>query len=74
MSRNVPSASSGTAVVVVTADPLARVKRAATAKRRAEQEYGASLQAARDAAVPVPAIARAAGISRQAVYKLTRPS
>lgn len=52
-------------------DPLARVKRAAIAKRRAEMEYRAALQAARGAA-SVPAIAKAAGITRQAVYKLTR--
>ena len=50
-------------------DPLARVKRAAAAKRRADEEYRAALAAALDAGVSQAAIGRAAGVTRQAVHK-----
>ena len=56
-------------------DPLARVKRAAEAKRRAELEYRSALQAARDAGHSATEIAGPAGVTRQAVLKTTvRPS
>jgi hypothetical protein len=47
-------------------DPLARVKRAAEAKRRAELEYRSALQAARNAGHSAAEIAKSAGVTRQA--------
>jgi hypothetical protein len=52
-------------------DPLARVKRAADNKRRAEDEYRAALQAARAAGHSAGEIAGPAGVTRQAVLKAT---
>src|SRR6266852_1052563 len=52
-------------------DPLARVKRAAEAKRRAELEYRSALQAARDAGHSAAEIASPASVTRQAVLKTT---
>lgn len=52
-------------------DPLARVKRAAEARRRADAEYRSALQAARDSGLSAGDIAPAAGVTRQAVLKLT---
>jgi hypothetical protein len=52
-------------------DPLARVERAAEAKRRAELEYRSALQAARDAGHSAAEIASPAGVTRQAVLKTT---
>jgi plasmid stability protein len=53
-------------------DPLVRVKRAATSKRRAEQEYRAALAAA-VSEHGYAATAKAAGVSRQSVrQQLTR--
>lgn len=54
-------------------DPLARVRRAAEAKRRAELEYRSALQAARDAGHSAGDIAGPAGVTRQAVLKATSP-
>jgi len=53
------------------ADPLARVKRAAAARRRAEHEYRAALLAARAAGYSLAQVGEAAGITRQGVRKLT---
>jgi hypothetical protein len=52
-------------------DPLARVKRAADHKRLAENEYREALQAARDAGHSAAEIAGPAGVTRQAVLKMT---
>jgi hypothetical protein len=52
-------------------NPLARVKRAASARRRAELEYRAALLAARDAGHSLAQVGHAAGITRQGVRKLT---
>jgi hypothetical protein len=54
-------------------DPLIRVKRAAEAKRRAEQEYRSALQDARAAGHSAAEIAGPAGVTRQAVLKTTVP-
>lgn len=51
-------------------DPLARVKRAAATKRRAEQEYRAALAEAHAQGAGYAELARSAGISRQAVRQL----
>lgn len=51
-------------------DELARVKRAAGRRRRAEQEYRAALEAAHAAGESFGACAKAAGVSRQAVQQL----
>lgn len=48
-------------------DPLARVKRAASAKRRAEREYRSALEAAHAAGASFVELARLVGVSRQAV-------
>jgi hypothetical protein len=58
---------------VKTTDPLARVKRAAEARRRAEEEFRAALQAARDAGHSGAKIAQQVGenFTRQAVLKAT---
>jgi len=53
------------------ADPLARVTRAASARRRAELEYRAALLAAREAGYSLAQVGAAAGITRQGVRKLT---
>jgi hypothetical protein len=55
----------------VTDNVLARVKRAADLRRRADEEYRASLQAARDSGLSAGDIAKPAGVTRQAVLKLT---
>ena len=56
--------------------PLARVKRAASARRRAELEYRAALVAAREAGHSLAEVGAAADITRQGVRKMTgnRPS
>ena len=57
-------------------DPLEAVTKAATSKRRAEDSYRAALAAAvaelerADARDPFAQVARAAGVSRQAVRQL----
>jgi regulator of protease activity HflC (stomatin/prohibitin superfamily) len=53
------------------ADPLARVKRATSARRRAEREYRAALLAAREAGYSLAQVGDAAGITRQGVRKVT---
>ena len=53
-------------------DPLARVKRAAQARRRAEEEYRAALVAAVDAGHAYAVLARELDLSRQAVRQLIR--
>jgi hypothetical protein len=50
---------------------LRRVARAAKAKQRAEHEYREAIVAAREAGERAVAVADAAGVSRQMVYKLT---
>lgn len=50
---------------------LRRVARAARAKRRAEDEYREAIVAAFRAGERAVAVAAAAGVSRQMVYKLT---
>jgi hypothetical protein len=52
---------------------LARVKRAAERKSKAEQEYLAALRAAYDAGEEYADIGRAAGISRQAARQILNP-
>lgn len=54
----------------MTDEYLKRAKRAAVRKRRSEQEYRAALRAAREAGYSFAEIARAIGISRQAMRKL----
>lgn len=53
---------------------LARVKRAASARRRAEDQYRAALVAAAGAGVSYAELARAAGTTRQAVRQLVERS
>jgi len=48
-------------------DPVARIRRAASAKRRADLEYRAALAAALEAGVSYADVARAADTSRQRV-------
>lgn len=54
------------------ADPLARLKRAEKAKRRADEEVRAALLAAADAGHSYAEISRTLGVSRQAVRQLLR--
>lgn len=49
---------------------LARVTRAARAKRSAEEEYREAILAARELGLDGAAIARAAGVTKQAVRQL----
>lgn len=51
-------------------NPLARVKRAASSKRRADQEYRAALLAAFNLGASYAELAKLAGTSRQAVRQL----
>jgi transcriptional regulator with XRE-family HTH domain len=51
-------------------DPLARVKRASEAKRRAEHEYRSALEAGREAGLSFADMAKAAGVSRQAARQM----
>lgn len=53
---------------------IRRVARAARAKRAAEREYLDALCAARAAGHSAAAIGDAAGVSRQAVLKMTTPA
>lgn len=51
-------------------DPLSGVKRAAAAKRRADDQYRATLVAAVDAGASYAELARELGTSRQAIRQL----
>ena len=53
-------------------DPLARLKRAAEAKRRAEESYRAALLAAHEAGADSGQLGRAAGITRQGAWQALR--
>jgi ABC-type sugar transport system substrate-binding protein len=53
---------------------LARVEQAATDVRASRTAYREALARAHEAGVPVATIARAAGVSRQAVYALIERS
>lgn len=53
-------------------DSLARLTRAASAKRRADQQYRAALAAALAAGHTYAEIAKALGVSRQAVRQLVQ--
>ncbi len=56
-------------------DPLAVVRESASARKLAEADFRASLQAARDAGLSAARIAEAAGVSRQRVLQVTmRPA
>ena len=61
-------------MVDVTTDPLRRVKRAATKLEGARSEYRAALLACLDAGHSYAEIARALGVSRQAVRQLAERS
>lgn len=52
---------------------LRRVRRAVRARRAAELEYRASLQAARDAGFSLSQVAAPAELTRAGVRKLTEP-
>ena len=54
----------------MTDSDLARVKRAASRVRRAREEYRRTLVDAHEAGASVQSIARAAGVTRQAVYAI----
>jgi DNA-directed RNA polymerase specialized sigma24 family protein len=54
-------------------ETLKRVKRAAKAKRRAEQSYQDAIVAAHEAGDGFAAIAEAAGIARQSARELIHP-
>lgn len=53
-------------------DPLDRVRRAAAAKRRADQEYRAAIADAADAGIPYVHLAEVLGVTRQTVRVLVQ--
>jgi len=57
---------------VSSANPLARVERAAQDRRRAELEYRAAMREAHAIGIPFARIGRAAGISRQGARKVAK--
>jgi DNA-binding phage protein len=59
-------------IVMAEAPELRRVRRAAAARTKADDEYRAALLAAQNAGRSLAEIAKAAGVGRSSVYKVAR--